>query len=60
MAAILSCPRRQVKRPSRGDEDDSLPVIHIDDRELSWDDFGRTLCTYACWDMRVVFVPDDD
>lgn len=43
-----------------GGEDGSLPVIYVDDRELSWDDFGRMLCTYAGWGMRIVFVPDDE
>ena len=43
-----------------GGEDGSLPVIYVDDREFSWDDFGRMLCTYAGWGMRVVFVPDDE
>ena len=43
-----------------GGEDGSLPVIHIDDREFAWDDFGKMLCTYAGWGMRIVFVPDDE
>ncbi len=36
------------------------PVIHIDDQELSWPEFGRLLTTYAGWGMRIVFVPDDE
>lgn len=36
------------------------PVIHIDDQELSWQEFGRLLTTYAGWGMRVIFVPDDE
>ncbi len=36
------------------------PVVHIDDHELSWDEFGRLLTTYAGWGMRIVFVPDDE
>jgi hypothetical protein len=35
-------------------------VIHVDDHELSWRDFGRLLLTYASWGMRIVFVPDDE
>jgi len=35
------------------------PIILIDDQELSWEEFGRLLCTYAGWGMRIVFVPDD-
>src|SRR5262249_29433555 len=36
-----------------------MPIIHVDDQELSWIEFGRLLSTYAGWGMRVVFVPDD-
>lgn len=43
-----------------GGEDGSLPVIVVDDREFTWDEFGRMLCTYAGWGMRIVFVPDDE
>ena len=32
-----------------GGEDGSLPVIHIDDREFTWDEFGKMLCAYAGW-----------
>jgi hypothetical protein len=41
-------------------EDGSLPVIHVDDQEFDWEEFGRMLCTYAGWGVRVVFVPDDE
>jgi hypothetical protein len=44
--------------------DDSGPdgeaVIHIDDQALSLSAFGRLLCTYAGWGMRIVFVPDEE
>ena len=43
-----------------GGEDGSLPVVHIDDREFTRDEFGKMLCTYAGWGMRIVFVPDDE
>lgn len=43
-----------------GGDDGSLPVIHIDDKEFAWDDFGKMLCTYAGWGMRIVFVPNDE
>lgn len=36
------------------------PIIHVDDRKLSWDEFGRLLTTYAGWGMRIVFVPRDE
>lgn len=35
-------------------------IIHIDDRDLSWTEFGRLLTTYAGWGMRVIFVPEDE
>ena len=43
-----------------GSEDGDLPVIHVDDREFTWDEFGKMLCVYAGWGMRIVFVPDDE
>ena len=43
-----------------GGEDGDLPVIHVDDREFTWEEFGRMLLTYAGWGMRIVFVPDDE
>ncbi len=35
-------------------------VIWIDDQGLCLEEFGRLLCAYAGWGMRVVFVPDDE
>ena len=43
-----------------GGEDGNQPVIHVDDRKFTWDEFGRMLLTYAGWGMRIVFVPDDE
>jgi len=44
--------------------DDSGPageaIIHVDTVELSLQQFGRLLCTYAGWGMRIVFVPEED
>ena len=57
------CPRGGVLRcviEDGGGEDGSLPVIYIDDREFTWDEFGKMLCTYAGWGMRIVFVYDDE
>ncbi len=34
-------------------------VVHIDDIELSLADFGRLLCTFAGWGMRIAFVPEE-
>lgn len=44
--------------------DDSGPdgeaVIHVDDEALSLAAFGRLLCTYAGWGMRIIFVPEEE
>ena len=37
-----------------------MPVIEIDDRELSWEEFGKLVVTYAGWGMRIAFVPEDE
>ena len=42
------------------DEVDGEAIIQIDDRELSTQEFGRLLTTYAGWGMRLVFVPEDE
>lgn len=34
-------------------------VIHVDDQALTLAEFGRLLCTYAGWGMRIAFVPED-
>jgi len=34
-------------------------IIYIDDHELSLEEFGRLLTTYAGWGLRITFVPDD-
>jgi hypothetical protein len=43
--------------------DDSGPggeaVIYVDDQALSLEAFGRLLCTYAGWGMRIAFVPEE-
>jgi len=36
------------------------PVITVDDKELNWREFGRMICTYAGWGMRIEFVPEDE
>ncbi len=35
-------------------------VIHIDEQELSLEQFGTLLRSYAGWGMRIVFVPEDE
>ena len=37
---------------------DGEAIIHVDDRALSLAEFGRLLCTYAGWGMRIAFVPE--
>ena len=43
--------------------DDSGPggeaVIHIDDVELPLAEFGKLLCTFSGWGMRICFVPEE-
>ena len=60
-SSIQWVPRGDVLRCVISDEGpDWEPVIWIDDQGLSLEEFGRLLCTYAGWGMRVVFVPDDE
>ena len=42
-----------------GAEDGGATVL-IDDKELTMEEFGRLLTTYAGWGMRIEFVPEDD
>ena len=41
------------------DDENGQLVVGIDDQELSLEEFGRMLTTYAGWGMRIEFVPDD-
>ncbi len=41
-------------------KDGLLLTVYVDDQAFSWDNFGKKLCTYAGWGMRIVFVPDDE
>lgn len=36
------------------------PTITVDDKELTWREFGRLICTFAGWGMRIEFVPEDE
>ena len=54
-------PRGAVLRCLIDDSENGLePVVHVDDLELSWEEFGRMLCCYAGWGMRIVIVPDEE
>ena len=42
------------------ENDDGGPMIEVDDKKLSWQEFGALVSTYEGWGMRVTFVPDDE
>lgn len=53
-------PRGSVLRCSVDDSGpDGEAVVYVDDVELSLAEFGRLLCTYAGWGMRLCFVPEE-
>jgi hypothetical protein len=52
-------PRGGVLRCLVEDDENGQLVVGIDDKELSLEEFGRMLTTYAGWGMRIEFVPDD-
>jgi len=35
-------------------------IVEVDDHEISLEQFGRLLTTYAGWGMRIEFVPSDE
>ena len=39
--------------------EDRQPTIWIDDKELSWTEFGRMLMVHNGWGMRIAFVPEE-
>jgi hypothetical protein len=43
-----------------GGSPDGLPIIHIDDHVLSWQELGQMLTIYEGWGMRIAFVPEDE
>ena len=53
-------PRGDVLRCLIHDDEDRQPVIEIDGREFTLEEFGSMLVTYAGWGMRVTFVPDNE
>ncbi len=38
----------------------SEPIIEVDGKELTWQEFGKMLTTYSGWGMRLAIVPDDE
>jgi len=41
------------------ESDDGQPTIWIDEKELSWAEFGRMLLVHNGWGMRIAFVPEE-
>ena len=41
------------------ESEDGQPTIWIDDKELSWAEFGRMLLVHNGWGMRIAFVPEE-
>lgn len=41
------------------ESDDGEPTIWIDDKALSWAEFGRMLLAHNGWGMRIAFVPEE-
>ncbi len=52
-------PRGSVLRCLIHDDENLQLVVEIDDQELTLEQFGRLLTTYAGWGMRIEFVPED-
>jgi hypothetical protein len=53
-------PRGDVVRCVIDSDGEGQAVIYVDDHELSLEQFGRMLTTYAGWGMRIEFTPEDD
>jgi hypothetical protein len=41
------------------DDENGQLVVVIDDNEMTLQEFGRMVTSYAGWGMRIEFVPDD-
>ena len=52
-------PRGDVLRCFIEDDEAGELVVYIDDQELTLQEFGRLLRTFAGWGMRILFVPED-
>lgn len=42
------------------DEQNEGPLIEIDDKVLTWQEFGKLVSTWEGWGMRITCVPDDE
>lgn len=36
------------------------PIIEVDGKELSWQEFGKMITTFSGWGMRLTIVPDNE
>ena len=52
-------PRGGVLRCLVEDDENGQLVVGIDEEQLSLEEFGRMLTTYAGWGMRIEFVPEE-
>ncbi len=53
-------PKGGVLRCLIDSDEDGVAVVQIDDQELSIEEFGRMLASYAGWGMRIEFTPEDE
>jgi hypothetical protein len=53
-------PRAGVLRCLIEDDEEGRLEVVIDDEQLTLEQFGRMLTTYAGWGMRIEFVPEDE
>lgn len=53
-------PRGGVLRCLINDDEDGQLMVGIDDKELTLEEFGRMMISYAGWGMRIEFVPEDE
>jgi hypothetical protein len=42
------------------DDENRMPRVIVDDKDLSWEQFGQVVVTFAGWGARIVFVADDE
>jgi hypothetical protein len=42
------------------DDKEGQLLVEIDEQELSLEQFGKLLTTYAGWGVQIEFVPDDE
>jgi len=52
--------RGEVVRGQISDNADANPIVEIDGRELTWEEFGAMIVVNAGWGFRLCIVPDDD